>query len=690
MGSSMLVYALAAALCLAACRAAGAAPAWEIAESPQGLKAEDAVFLCGQRATVEVFLASERAGRSAFSPLDAFNHLEVRFDPAPTLQAVVISPTRLDKVWAFHGGGTLTSTWRVDARRPLLLVEYVFQGSPRGPLHCAVAAEVTANVGYVNKFVQHDVHLATAVNGALDFTRDGAAGMGLRACLDPPATAAEVVGPAGDPPGRRTGRLWAQVEVGPGQERRLALRVAASETPAEREAICRPGKLTEPLSDLDAAVFHCPDAALNEFVRACTATVAGNVRELPFGPPFSLDGTVNQRRLVLTASPDYHGIFANDCIQTLWEGGLVGPSLSEPARNSVETMLRFGPHESVEWWTGDGKVWCFTAPLGDTPQVVMGACWHLLWTGDRPLAERWWPDIQRCLAVLKANDFDGDDLESRPNTPYPEQPDPGPYNHEMLYVQCFWHQAFLKASQVARWMGKPEAATYRQTADRISRSIETRFATDYGLGVWLDKTHRPHPHIGHEQIIAAEQGDVSDARARLIVRTATSPPIMTPDGPLRAEPGKGVAAGDHVWNFMRWKLVLALFRLGETDRALELARRWAQQERALRYQAPEGFPTITGTTGKVYTWSAGRALRAIIFGLSGVSLEGDGLHFAPRLPSGWDGFSLENLSVHGARVSLQVRRGPARVLVDGDPAAMAFVPYGRLQSGRVKVEVSAP
>jgi hypothetical protein len=359
MAPSTLAYALAAALCLAACRAAGAAPAWEIAERPQRLKAEDAVFLCGQRATVEVFLAAERAGRSAFSPLDAFNHLEMRFDPAPTLRSVVVSPTRVEMIWAFHGGGTLTSTWRVDARRPLLQVEYVLRGSPRGPLHCAVAAEVTANVGYVNKFVQHDSHLATALNGALEFTRAGAAGMGLRACLDPPATEAEVVGPAGDPPGRRTGRLWAQVEVGSGQTRRLALRVAPSEAPAEREALCRPGKLTEPLSDLDATVFHCPDAALSEFVRACMITVASSVRELPFGPPFSLDGTVNQRRPVLTASPDYHGIFANDCIQTLWEAGLVGPSLREPARNSVETMLRFGPHESVEWWTGDPAATAF-------------------------------------------------------------------------------------------------------------------------------------------------------------------------------------------------------------------------------------------------------------------------------------------------------------------------------------------
>jgi hypothetical protein len=319
----------------------------------------------------------------------------------------------------------------------------------------------------------------------------------------------------------------------------------------------------------------------------------------------------------------------------------------------------------------------------------MGACWHLLWTGDKALAERWWPEIERFLAVLPANDSDGDGLEDRPNTPYPEQPDPGEYNHEMLYVQCFWQQAYAKASDVAEWLGKSDAARLRATATRISRSIERLFATDYGLGVWLNKKHEPHPHIGHEQIIAAAYGCVSDAKARQIVETETKPPIWTPDGPLRAEPGKGVAAGDHVWAFMRWKLLQAMFRLGETDRAVALALRWAEQERDMLYQAPEGFPTITGTTGKGYTWTACRALRSLTFGLSGLSLDGDGVRFDPSLPTGWKGFSVRNLTVHGARIDLIVTHGEPSVLVDGQPAQSAFLAYAKLGSGSHKVEVRA-
>ena len=110
----------------------------------------------------------------------------------------------------------------------------------------------------------------------------------------------------------------------------------------------------------------------------------------------------------------------------------------------------------------------------------------------------------------------------------------------------------------------------------------------------------------------------------------------------------------------------------------------------MRYQAPEGFPTITGATGKAYTWSAGRALRALVFGLTGMDLEGRGVRFAPRLPSRWDRLDLDDVRIHGARVSLSVRRGPPGVRINGRPATEAFLPYERLRRGSVSVRVTHP
>jgi hypothetical protein len=141
---------------------------------------------------------------------------------------------------------------------------------------------------------------------------------------------------------------------------------------------------------------------------------------------------------------------------------------------------------------------------------------------------------------------------------------------------------------------------------------------------------------------------------------------------------------------MRWKLVQAMFRLGQADRALDLAERWAAQEKKLLFQAPEGFPTITGTTGKGYTWSAGRALRAIAFGLTGLDLDGRGVSFAPRLPARLPAISLRGITVHGTRIDLRVRRGLPAVTVNGEARERARIDYRELQGRPVEIEVSVP
>lgn len=667
------------------------APSFRLVLPAGKLAGCEAVFLAGQRAALETFLREDRLGRSAFAPIDAFNSLQVRWSPALPLREAIYTPGRVEKEYAPAGGISALSAWQADGERPFFRIDYEIRNGSTAEAFFSLSVELTSNVGYVNKFAPHPDDLARLEGKRIIITDRALPRLILIFAMDPEPDRIVLDPQSAATPRAQAAALERALRIPPGESRKVSIVVAGTDDPEELSAI---GPSLEPRSFIrvleGAAVLETPEPLLDEFTRACMAWPAANVRRLPFGPPHGIEGAGNRTWPVITASPDYHGIFANDCIQTLREIGLLGPGLYGAARNSLETMLRFGPKESVEWWTGDGKVWMFPLPLGDTPQIILGAAWHLLWTGDRDLARAWWPDLRRCLAVLDANDSDGDSLEDRRNTPYPEQPDPGEFHHEMLYVQCFWRQAFDQAAAVAGWMGFPEEAEYREKARKISRSIEEKFGTSYGLGVWLNRRHEPHPHIGHEQVIAAAAGDVGDAKALQIIETATRPPVWTSDGPRRAEPGKGVAAGDHVWTFLRWKLVQAMFRLGQTDRALELALRWAAQERDLIYQAPEGFPAITGTTGKGYTWTAGRALRALVLGLTGFDLDGRGVSFAPRLPSSWKGFALRRLTVHGTRIDLEVKRGPASVLVDGKPRGEPRIDYAELLGERIHLEISIP
>jgi len=133
-----------------------------------------------------------------------------------------------------------------------------------------------------------------------------------------------------------------------------------------------------------------------------------------------------------------------------------------------------------------GNSQTLSATLRKSLSALVGT---FLWRGDKALGKRWWPQIKALLALHDKFDSDGDDLEDRANTPYPEQPDPGTYNHEMLYVQCFWRQAFAKAACVAEWLGEADAPQFAQKAKHISAAIEKVFGTDYGLAVWVDKNH---------------------------------------------------------------------------------------------------------------------------------------------------------------------------------------------------------
>ena len=653
------------------------------------LTGAESVFLCGERATAEIYLKDDRVGRTAFSPVDALNTLAITFDPAPATDTVVYTPDFIEKRGRTTAGVDVESIWTVDRTSPMLRIAYTFKNTSDAEQTIHANVDVVSNIGYANTFRPHADDTARIEDDHVIFTDAARSNLQMAVRTVPIADAIAISPDAATTPASQPAKFTLSIVVPAGATRHFTIEVTATEGhPALKDIRWSRAAGSPPLRE--AIDVQTPSPVLNEFLIACMRWETANVRQLPFGPPFGIDGTKNQLWPVITASPDYHGIFANDCIQTMWEMGLLGPDMYTPSRDSVETMFRFGPKESVEWMMGSGEIWSFPNPLGDTPQVAMGACWHLLWSGDRELADKWWPDIERFLAVLPANDADHDHLEDRVNTPYPEQPDPGEYNHEMLYVQCFWREAYRKAADVAEWMGKPNAADLRRESDAIAASIEAKFATDYGLGVWLNKDHQPHPHIGHEQIIAAAFGTVNDTICKRIIDTETKPPIWTKDGPLRAEPGKGVAAGDHVWAFMRWKLIMAMLRQNETDRAIDLAEQWAAQERDGMYQAPEGFPTITGTTGKGYTWTAGRALRAIVFGLSGLNIDGEGVSFAPKLPTKWDGYTMKRITVHGTPIDLTVKRGAKSIRINGEDRDAAVIPFTDLHRRLIHVEISIP
>ena len=181
-----------------------------------------------------------------------------------------------------------------------------------------------------------------------------------------------------------------------------------------------------------------------------------------------------------------------------------------------------------------------------------------------------------------------------------------------------------------------------------------------------------------------EYGIASAEQAEKVFSTELSPPIVTDYGPRVGDMG----VGDIAWVYNRWNMVHALYNYGRSEQAFELLKKFVAQESGsdCHYQGPEAYTPEGATTSQGLVWSSCRAMRAIYFGLIGLSLEGEGVRFKPKPPSNWPGFTLRNLEVRGGVIDLTVNRGSkAEATCDGKPIVDGLVPNSMLTPGSHKV-----
>ncbi|MHB1458990.1 MAG: alpha-L-rhamnosidase-related protein [Armatimonadota bacterium] len=460
-------------------------------------------------------------------------------------------------------------------------------------------------------------------------------------------------------------------------------------------------------------VVKTPDEEINAYF-AWTKTIPwkGSHR-LPIGEPYSLSSNQNKRETVLNALVGpATGVWANDCVQTLWECSTLGPDFYPIIENTLESYYGHGLPESIEFWNGNGTPWYVFLKIGQQPEWVMGAANYLLMSGDRKSFERFWPKIYQVLRSFHAlYDYDRDWLDDYSTSPFPEQPFTGPYNHEMLYASCYWYAAFDAASEVGALFGKKlESDDLRWQADQIRDAINKRFATDYGYASWLkvegnwrpadkpweatfDLPHEKHPHIGHNISFPVEYGIASPEQAEKTFKTILNPPMMTDAGPIvgytPSEAGpKDVMGG--IWNYNRWNVVHALYRYGHTEDATKMLEKWVDQESnsLIRYQAVEQWGTPTAITNLGFVWTAGRSMRSILFGLYGLEPISTGLRLTPKLPAEWPQMELRDLYFRKSIFDIIIKRGTSTSLtVDGVAIQGDVVPQSYCDGKRHIVEV---
>lgn len=646
----------------------------------------DAHFqIMGRRCVAYLNPESDSAGSVAFAITEGLATLQIGLDDS-TVTKTVIHDNWLEGSYHLLSSVQARSSWYASIDKPAFIVSFEITNPTDKILSTKLNCRMRPNPGYFNKFAVQENDLAETNDGVVTVTDSIFPHIKVCAGIFPSPEKTTVTGAGAYIPGRIAISMERVIELPPKTTRSYCLVVVGgdgkdpkysnlhqlirtiSKNPEVELNLVK--KTAREWSD-DRLIIQTPDAKINEYIRRAKEWAFKDTRVLPFGKPYNVaDSTLNERIPVLTASPVYHGVFANDNIQSIWEWGALGSKFYPVLENSLDVMLGFDIPESVEWMAGDRSIFMSGLKIGQHAEWVTGACYLMLWSSRKEYQKKYWTKVKELLERYHSDfDRDHDFLDDYSSSPFPEHPNPGTYNHEMLYASAFWYKAFEYASAVAGMIGDVENAhQYTNVAQSIRKAINAKFGSSWGYAGWLDSQHNQHRHINHNSVLPLQYGISTDYIAEKVLKSIFSPESMTKWGPLHMDSKNGITGSQLVWAFQRWNLVHALFETGRTDQALDLMVKWIDQESSfdILYGAPEAFAPDGKVTTLGYSWTAGRAVRAYLFGLFGLQLLPDGFTMHPRMPSAWSNMSLHKLEIRGTLFDIDVKRADAfKVAVDG-------------------------
>lgn len=676
-----------------------------------GVTPTQGVFAISNRyANFVAKLTSDGWAKGAFPSINAIHDLDVTFTPAPASTIYAIEPFIVERSYTWNGGLTAKSYWFSTPDSALVAALFHFRNTGAQSVSLRVQQRGVFRVGHADAAQARPDNIGSldASKKEVKATNSTYGDLFCRVRCNFPGSPSIINTDNGQPvaAGTPTKLGYTQdgnITLAPGEQAQYWIALTGGRT-GEQELPFSPS--TSGINTALAATrtwqaeriahtptLESPDEDLNTFFLWNKIWPWRTEHDLPLGPPYLISSRDNSRARVLSAATglnwDYYGIWANDCVQTLWECGALGHEFYPVIADTLETAFRHGAPESIELPTPDGKPFYVFLKLASKPEWVMGAANYLLWCGDQAEFDRLWPQIRLTLQSFRAeNDWDRDWLDDNAMWPFPEQPNVGTYNHELLYASSYWFAGFDAASRAARLFARDaEAADLEWQRDQIKAAINSVFATDYGYASWLDRSHAKHPHKGHNQVFTVQYGIASPEQAEKVFGNQLNPPIITDYGPRTGDMG----VGDVVWNYNRWNMVHGLYNYGHTEDAFRWMKRFVGQEAssACHYQGPEGFTPTGGITSQGLVWGAGRAMRAVYFGLIGLNLEGGGVRFRPQPPAAWSGFQLLNLEVRGAMIDLTVQRGAqAGATFDGQAISGGLVPNSLLTPGNHQLVIT--
>ncbi|MHB1459098.1 MAG: hypothetical protein ACYC0V_19500, partial [Armatimonadota bacterium] len=426
---------------------------------------KDARFqIMGQRCVAYLNPSDDSVGSVAFAITEGLASLQIGLDDS-TVTKTVIHDNWLERIYHLPSGIQAKSFWYTSVDKPVFIVSFEITNPTDKILSTKLHCRMRPNPGYFNKFAVQENDLAETKDGLVTVTDSRFPQIKVCTGIFPSPERTTVTGVGAAIPGRTAISMERVIELPPKTTRSYCLVVAGGDGKDPKysnlhQLIRTIGKNQEVELNMvrktaeewsnDRLTIQTPDGEINEYFRRAKEWAFKDTRVLPFGKPYIVaDSTFNERIPVLTASPVYHGVFANDNIQSIWEWGALGSKIYPVLENSLDVMLGFGIPESVEWMAGDGSIFMSGLKIGQHAEWVTGACYLILWSGRKEYQTKYWTKVKELLGHYHSDfDRDHDYLDDYSSSPFPEHPYPGTYNHEMLYASSFWYKAFESASSV--------------------------------------------------------------------------------------------------------------------------------------------------------------------------------------------------------------------------------------------------
>ena len=358
-----------------------------------------------------------------------------------------------------------------------------------------------------------------------------------------------------------------------------------------------------------------------------------------------------------------------------------------------------------QWW--DKVIW------------ITGAWSHYRVTGDKKFLASAYDVAQDELALMRREHysatyglFQGPAFFCDGIAGYPE-PEYDPSNHSgfvldhhytkdlmALSTNCVYYNAYRCAAQMAQQLGRPapEVQGYNADAAALKTAINQRLWNPekstygyfiHGAGPLVGQRDDTQEGIGVSFAILFGVADPQQTQS-LLHTVHRTPHGLTTQWPHFAR-FSDTQPGRH--NVMVWPLVNGMWACAAAQ-SNDLPMFQAEVENLARLTAGSGgrfyeiYNPLNGQPDGGWqgghwgpladqTWSATAYLRMIYQGLFGMGFQPNGLHFAPKLPSGWGAVALQGVHYRGMTLDIVLQGHGTRIVhirIDGQVKPQAFVP----------------